>query len=208
MYLLYGAADFDGFYPCLIAYMVLYMPTLTLVNAVSFRQMDDPSKQFAKIRVWGTVGWVVAGVLISFAFTWDAPANLSKGSLGNTFLMCSIASVALGLYSFTLPKTPPLGKTAGRPRLGSALGLDVLVLLRDGDFLLFFVSSISIRIPLAFYYQNANQFLTEIQVAHATGKQAIGQVSEVLFMLMIPLFLNRFGMKTTLLIGMLAWAFR
>jgi nucleoside transporter len=208
MYLLYIADDFSAFYPCLLGYMVIYMPTLALVNAVSFRQMDDPSKYFAKIRVWGTVGWVVAGLLISYVFAWDAPVNLSRGSLGNTFLMCSIASVVLGFYSFSLPNTPPLGKVAGQPRLGSAFGLDALVLLRDRNFLLFFLSSILICIPLAFYYQNANQFLTEIAVPHATGKQTIGQVSEVLFMLMIPVFLTRFGMKTTLLVGMLAWACR
>ena len=208
MYFLYRTDEFAVFYPCLLAYMVLYMPTLALVNAVAFRQMDDPSRQFSKIRVWGTVGWVVAGVLISYGFAWDAPANMAKGSLGNTFLMCSMASVALGVYSFTLPHTPPLARTAGQPRLGSTFGLDALVLLRDRNFLLFFVSSVLICIPLAFYYQNANQFLTEIEVSHATGKQALGQVSEVLFMLMIPLFLTRFGMKTTLLVGMLAWAGR
>jgi nucleoside transporter len=133
---------------------------------------------------------------------------MSEGLLRNTFLMCSIASFALGVYSFTLPRTPPLQKTGEETRLGRLLGLDALGLLKHKNFLVFFLSSVFICIPLAFYYQNANQFLTEIQVANATGKQTIGQMSEVLFMLLIPVFLNRFGMKTTLLLGMVAWACR
>jgi nucleoside transporter len=208
MYVLFSSRDFDGFYPCLLAYMILYMPTLALVNAISFRQMADPSKHFAAIRVWGTIGWIVAGLVISYLFAWDSRAAMAQGLLRNTFLMCSIASFALGVYSFTLPRTPPLPDAAGPAGLGRILGLDALVLLKQRNFLVFFASSILICIPLAFYYQNANQFLTEIQVANATGKQTIGQMSEVLFMLLIPVFLKRFGMKTTLLLGMLAWSCR
>jgi nucleoside transporter len=188
--------------------MILYMPTLALVNAIAFRQMDDPSRHFSGIRVWGTIGWIVAGLVISYLFAWDSPAAMTQGSLKNTFLMCSIASFALGLYSFTLPATPPAPGTAERGSLGRLLGLDALVLLKHKNFAVFFVASILICIPLAFYYQNANLFLTEIHVANATGKQTIGQMSEVLFMLSIPAFLQRFGMKITLLIGMLAWACR
>ncbi|HUX72290.1 MAG TPA: nucleoside permease [Steroidobacteraceae bacterium] len=208
MYMLFSSRHFEGFYPYLFAYMILYMPTLALVNAISFRQMDDPSKHFSGIRVWGTIGWIVAGLVISYLFAWDSRAGMAHGSLRNTFLMCSIASFALGVYSFTLPRTPPLPKSGDQTRLGRVMGVDALGLLRQKNFLLFFVSSILICIPLAFYYQNANQFLTEIHVAHATGKQTIGQMSEVLFMLMIPVFLSRFGMKTTLLLGMLAWVCR
>jgi nucleoside transporter len=121
--------------------------------------------------------------------------------------MCALASFALGIYSFTLPRTPPRPEP-GRARLRQALGVDALALLREKNFLVFFLASVLICIPLAFYYQNTNQFLTELQVANATGKQTIGQMSEVLFMLLIPLFLARFGMKITLLIGMLAWTLR
>ena len=208
MYVLFSSRRFEAFYPCLLAYMILYMPTLALVNAISFRQMDDPSQHFSGIRVWGTVGWIVAGLLISYFFAWDASAAMAQGLLRNTFLMCCIASFGLGIYSFTLPSTPPVPQSDQRTQLGRLLGLDALILLKHRNFLVFFVSSIFICIPLAFYYQNANQFLTEIQVANATGKQTIGQMSEVLFMLLIPVFLTRFGMKTTLLLGMLAWACR
>jgi nucleoside transporter len=206
MYFLYQAEEFAQFYPYLLGYMILYMPTLALVNSVSFRQMDEPSRHFGKIRVWGTVGWIVAGLMISYLFAWDSQAGLAEGLLRQTFLMSAIASLVLGIFSFTLPATPP---SAGQSdNLSELLGLEALSLLRDRNFLVFFVASILICIPLAFYYQHANQFLTEIQLANATGKQTIGQMSEVLFMLAIPFFLLRVGMKGTLLIGMAAWALR
>jgi nucleoside transporter len=123
--------------------------------------------------------------------------------------MSAAASLVLGLYSFTLPRTPPLGAArGGRASLASAFGSDALGLLRDRNFLVFFVASILVCIPLAFYYQHANQFLTEIGVASAAGKQTLGQASEVLFMLAVPFFLARFGVKRTLLLGMAAWALR
>jgi nucleoside transporter len=208
MYALYSARGFTPFYPCLMAYMILYMPTLALVNAISFRQMHEPARHFSGVRVWGTIGWIVAGLVISYVFAWDSHAGISQGLLRDTFLMCSIASFVLGLYSFTLPPTPPRLAAGRQARLADLLGLDALVLLKQKNFAVFFVASILICIPLAFYYQNANQFLTEIQVANATGKQTLGQMSEVLFMLLIPVFLRICGMKTTLLLGMLAWTVR
>ncbi len=208
MYVLYSTRAFGAFYPVLLAYMILYMPTLALVNAIAFRQMDDPSRHFSGVRVWGTIGWIVAGLTISYLFGWDSHAGIAQGLLRDTFLMCALASFLLGIYAFTLPRTPPRPAAGEGGGLKRALGFDALVLLRERNFAVLFVASVLICIPLAFYYQNANQFLTEIQVANATGKQTIGQMSEVLFMLLIPLFLRTFGMKATLLIGMLAWAAR
>jgi nucleoside transporter len=187
--------------------MMVYMPTLALVNSVAFRQMSDPALEFSRIRVWGTLGWIVAGVVISFVFAWDSQAAISSGGLRNTFLMSAIASLLLGVYSFTLPRTAPLkGESSGG--LKQMLGLDALGLLKDRSYLVFFIASILICIPLAFYYQNANPFLAEIGVTNPTAKMAIGQVSEVLFMLLLPLFIQRFGIKLALLVGMLAWALR
>jgi nucleoside transporter len=121
--------------------------------------------------------------------------------------MAAAASLVLGVFSFTLPRTPPQQPT-GRSTVSEMLGLEALALLRNRNFLVFFAASILICIPLAFYYQHANQFLTEIRVENATGKQTLGQASEVFFMLLVPFFLKRFGMKVTLLVGMLAWALR
>jgi nucleoside transporter len=199
---------FTSFLPLLFAYMALYMPTLALVNSVSFRQLRDPAREFGLLRVWGTVGWIVAGLAISYVFAWDSPELVSRGALRNTFNMCGCASLALGLYSFTLPKTPPAGRGQSRKQLRDILGFDALSLLAERNFLIFFSASILICIPLAFYYQHANQFLIELKVANATGKQTLGQMSEVLFMLALPVFLGRFGIKLTLLAGMLAWALR
>jgi nucleoside transporter len=207
-YQLFRADQFADFYPYLLGYMILYMPTLALVNAIAFRRLEDPTQSFSKIRVWGTVGWIAAGLTISYVFGWDSREALAAGALKNTFLMSSIASLVLGLYSFTLPRTPPQATLPPGAGLKQILGLDALAFLRDRNFLVFFLASILICIPLAFYYQHANQFLTEVGVANAAGKQTLGQISEVAFMLAVPFFLNRLGMKATLLIGMFAWALR
>lgn len=207
MFQMYKSTTVGVFYPYVLLYMILFMPTLALVNSVSFNQMNDPEKEFSNIRVWGTIGWIVAGLLISYAFHWDSKDNVREGLLKNTFLMSSIASLILGLFSFSLPKTPP-SKSSGKVSIKEILGLEALTLLKNKNFLVFFVSSILICIPLAFYYQNTNDFLTNINVDNPTGKMTIGQASEVLFLLALPIFFSRFGFKKTILVGMLAWALR
>ncbi len=208
MYQMYQSTDFQTFYPLVLGYMIAYMPTLALVNSVSFNQMTDPAKEFSFIRVWGTIGWILAGLSISFVFNWDTSENINQGLLRNTFLMTAIASAVLGIYSFTLPKTPPNIDKKEKVSVSTLLGLDALKLLKDKNFLIFFLSSILICIPLAFYYQNTNPFLAEIGVANPTGKMAIGQISEVAFMLLLPLFFKKFGFKVTILFAMLAWTIR
>ncbi|KAB5490998.1 MULTISPECIES: nucleoside permease [Flagellimonas] len=208
MYLMYQSTDFATFYPYVLIYMILYMPTLALVNSVSFNQMSDPAKQFSFVRVFGTIGWIVAGLLISYVFFWDSPEGREAGLLKNTFLMTGVASALLGLFSFTLPKTPPKVNRNEKVDISEILGLDALKLLKDKNFLLFFISSVLICIPLAFYYQNANPFLAEIGVENPTGLMTIGQGSEVLFMLLLPYFFKKFGFKKTILAGMLAWTVR
>ena len=208
MYQMAYAENFGEFYPYVLGYMIAYMPTLALVNSVSFRQLKDPAKEFSYIRVFGTIGWIIAGIVISYVFFWDSSESLAEGALKNTFLMTAIASAVLGVFSFTLPKTPPAVAKGEKIQLRDILGLDALALLKDRNFLVFFVSSILICIPLAFYYQNLSPFLTEIGMEGSTAKAAIGQLSEVLFMLLLPLFFKRFGVKYTLLLGMAAWAIR
>ncbi len=210
MYQMYQSTDFGSFYPYVLGYMIGYMPTLALVNSVSFNQMKDPAKDFSLIRVWGTIGWIAAGLAISYLFHWDPKPEVpgDKGLLQNTFLMVAIASAILGLFSFTLPKTPPKADDGSKITVRDILGLEALKLLKDRNFLVFFLSSVLICVPLAFYYQHANQFLSEIGVENATGKMTIGQISEVLFMLLLPFFFKKFGFKMTILVGMLAWTVR
>lgn len=195
------APNFDNFYPSILAYMVLYMPTLALVNSIAFRQMQDPQKEFAPIRVLGTLGWIVAGLTIGW-LGWER-----SNSLQATFTMAAGASALLGLLSFTLPATPPL-KTGAATSVGDLLGLDAIGMLRNRAYLIFFLASIAICIPLAFYYGFTNPFLNEVGVKAAAGVQTLGQVSEVLFMLAIPLLFRRLGVKRMLAIGMAAWVLR
>ncbi len=207
MYLLYTATDFEVFYPYLLAYMIMYMSTLALVNSVSFRQMKDPAKEFSFVRVFGTIGWIAAGLMISY-FNWDSQNGISDGILRNTFLMASISSALLGIFSFSLPKTPPNINSSKKTSLSEILGLEALGLLKDRNFVIFFIASIGVCIPLAFYFQHAGQFLGEVGMTNPAGKMTIGQVSEILFMLLLPYFFKRFGFKNTIIVAMLAWALR
>ena len=199
-----GAQSFGSFYPSILIYMILFMPTLALVNSISFRQMKNPSKEFPFIRVLGTIGWIVAGIAISL-FGWDKQGG--ESALANTFKMAAIASIILGLFSFTLPATLP-AKKGMKTSIGDILGLDALRLLKNKSYLIFFISSIAICIPLAFYYNFTNLFLNEKGMQSTAGIQSLGQVSEILFMLLMPVLFIRFGVKKMLAIGMLAWAVR
>ena len=201
LYMAGSSNDFSSFYPFVLLYMILYMPTLALVNSVAFRQMSDPSKEFPPIRVFGTVGWIVAGLVIGF-LGWE-----SQNLLAYTFYLTASASAILGIFSFILPSTPPTADK-GDYSVKKILGLDSLSLLNDKKYLIFFISSILICIPLAFYYQHANQFLNEIGMSRAAAVMSLGQISEALFILLLPIFLKRYGIKITLIVGMLAWVVR
>ena len=202
LYLLGSSNDFSTFYPYVLTYMLIYMPTLALVNSVAFNQMKDPSKQFASIRFWGTVGWILQGILIGYVLLWE-----SKDMLGSTFIMAAGVSAFLGVYSFTLPNTPPPAK-GQKASLRDILGVDALSLLKDRNYAIFFISSVLICIPLAFYYSFANPFLNEVGMDNAAGNMSFGQISEAFFLLLLPIFLKRFGLKTTIIVGMVAWVIR
>lgn len=203
LFLIPGAAsqgDGDLMVNLMLGNMLCYMPTLALGNTIAFTHLD--SMTFPKIRVWGTIGWIVAGLVISYGVGWEAMQTLEY-----TFYLAAVVSATLGVFSFTLPKTPPKAKNES-PSLREILGLDALQLLRDTRYLVFFISSILICIPLAFYYQDANLFLNELGMANAAGVMTLGQISEALFILLLPIFLNKYGIKKTLIIGMLAWSLR
>jgi nucleoside transporter len=208
LYLMSETKNFSVFYPYVFGYMILYMPTLALVNSVSFNQMKDTAAEFPLIRTFGTIGWIISGIVISYVFGWDAQDSIAEGALSNTFKMVAIASLLLGVFCFSLPKTPPYKNDQRNFSLKNALGGDALKLLNDRNFLLFFIASILICIPLAFYYQQANPFLVELGMDNPTAKMSLGQASEVLFMLLLPLFFSRFGFKNTILVGMVAWVVR
>ncbi|HVV53852.1 MAG TPA: nucleoside permease [Mucilaginibacter sp.] len=201
MFYEYKAPDFSSFYPGIFAYMIIYMPTLALVNSVSFKQMKDPSKEFPWVRVFGTAGWIVAGTIVGL-LDWE-----QKGLLSLTFLITAIASLILGVLSFTLPNTPP-AKKGQKVSFGDIIGLDSIGLLKNRSYLVFFIASIAICIPLAFYYNFTNPFLNEVGMKKAAFIQTFGQYSEFLFMVAMPFFFVRLGVKKMLAAGMLAWGLR
>src|SRR6478736_3198754 len=187
-----------AFYWVILLYSLLYMPTIALSNSIAFHQMTDPGKQFPWIRVFGTLGWIVAGLLIGY---------LGIEKTASTFYMAAGVSVLLGVFSFSLPDTPPKGKSAGATA-SSALGTQAFVLFKNTSYTIFFIAAILVCIPLSFYYGFANPFLNEVGMNNAAGKMILGQVSEGLFILAIPFLFNRIGVKNMLLLGMTAWILR
>ena len=188
----------------LLLYNLTYMPTLALVNAVSFRQMRSPGAEFPKVRVWGTIGWIAAGLVITFILS-NYYGDVEKSSV--PLKMGAIASVLMGLYSFTLPNTPPQNVDK-KVSVGEVLGLKTLRLLGERPFFIFVLCSLLISVPLAFYYNFTNLFLNDLGMQGAAAKQSLGQVSEVFFMILMPFFFVRLGVKKMLLVGMLAWVVR
>lgn len=202
LYLLGQQSTFNGFYPLILTYMLLYMPTLALVNAVAFRQMSDTAKEFPPVRVLGTIGWIVVGNIIAYL------ALEKTKSLDQTFLIGAITSAVLGVFSFFLPNTPPPKSKEEKISISDILGLEALGMLKNSSYLIFFIGSILVCIPLSFYYNFANPFLNEAGMVGAAGKMSWGQISEIAFMLVLPVALIRYGIKKILLVGMLAWALR
>ena len=202
--LLYYITTFNNpnsFYWILLLYSLLYAPTLALANSVAFRQMKDTSKEFASIRVWGTLGWIATGWMIDKVF------KIRTEELVFTFKMAAAASLALALLSFFLPNTPPKAKGT-KATFKQILGADAFVLFKDPSFVIFFIASVLICIPLSFYYSFTNLFLTDVGMKNATSNMTFGQFSEAFFILLIPFFFRKFGVKWMIAIGMIAWVVR
>ena len=188
---------FGTFYTILLIYTLCFMPTLALSNSISFHQMNDPGREFPAIRVLGTIGWIVAGLLIG---------TLGLEATATPLQLAAAGSVVLGVFCLALPHTPPQRQSAAK--LADILGLDALKLLGERSFAIFVLGSFLICIPLQFYYAFANLFLNELHVTNAAGKMTLGQMSEIFFMLVMPWFFRRLGVKYMLLVGMAAWTAR
>lgn len=188
---------FGAIYWIILLYACLYMPTLALTNALAFRQMKDPKIEFGPIRVLGTAGWIVAGLIISH-LNWEVTAFPLK--------LAAACSAVFAFYALTLPHTPPLKRDEFKAT--SVIPPEAVALLKDRSFFIFVLASFLICIPLQFYYVFTNLFLTEIGVSGTAGKMALGQVSELGCMLLIPWFFRRLGVKYMLIAGMSAWALR
>lgn len=180
-----------------IGHMLCYMPTLGLSNTIAFSNVSDQN-EFPKIRVWGTIGWIAAGLFVG-VMGWSSSLNI--------LLVAAASSILMGIYSFSLPHTPPPAK--GKPvDLRSLLMLDALSMLKHPPFLVFIVCSTLICVPLAYYYGVTSMFLGNAGFVAAASTMTIGQMSEIFFMLLIPFFFRRLGVKYMILVGMLAWVAR
>lgn len=191
----------------LLAYNICYMPTMGLANTICFHKMTNQEKQFPVIRVFGTIGWIVAGLIISFVLSRFVPNDLKAEQTAMPLYMTAVASLLLGLYSFTLPNTPPAAagkKVSAR----SIIGVDAFKQLGSPSFYIFLASSFLICIPLAAYYNFTQIFLDSAHYKNIAATQTLGQVSETLFMILMPLFFVRLGVKWMLAAGMLAWVLR
>jgi nucleoside transporter len=191
--------SFGPMYFILLIYSLCYMPTMALTNSLSFRQMKDPKQDFGAIRVLGTAGWIVAGLLIGF---------LRVESTAVPIRLAAASSILMAIYSLTLPHTPPLHPSGGGFKLSNIFPAEAFSLFKDRNFSVFALASFLICIPLQFYYAFTNPFLNEIGVQNAAGKMTMGQMSELLFMVTLPWFFKRLGVKYTLTLGMLAWVVR
>tara|TARA_B100000900_G_scaffold135841_1_gene115050 strand:- start:116 stop:1219 length:1104 start_codon:yes stop_codon:yes gene_type:complete len=219
------ATDWSSFLPYLLAHLFCYMPTLALVNSVLFQSVKDPQKDAPAIRTFGTIGWIVSGIVIGSSFLVGAEESLKfqiPGFLGGPdapedsiglgltnlpLLIGAGASMLLGVFSFFLPNTPPQMK-GQRISVGDLLGFKSISLMKDRSFSVFIICSLLLCIPLSFYYQSANGYLKAMDINNSEGVMALGQVSEIFFLLLVPFLLMRLGVKKMLLIGMLFWVLR
>jgi nucleoside transporter len=196
--LLPGLRDFGSFYPMLILYCALYVPTLALGNSLSLHHLKDARTDFPRVKTLSAVGWIAGGVTLS----------LLKGEQSALqFYLAGGTSIVFGLFSLSLPHTPPK-KTGANVKLSEVLGLDALALMRKPSFAIFIVCMFLICIPLYFYFVMMGIYLTELKWENMAAKMSLAQVSDVIFLVLLPLFLRRFGYKRTIFVGILCWAAR
>jgi nucleoside transporter len=187
----------DNFFWWILAYCLTFAPTIALGTSIAMTHMTDPAKEFPTVRVMGTISWFVVTNFVSY---------LGVGDKSTIFYISMLSSLVLGGYAFTLPNTPP--KATDKPTFAKIIGADAFVMFKDRSFLIFFISSILICIPLSFYYAMANPSLTDSGMTFVESKMSLGLLSEFLFMLAIPFALRKFGVKWILIVGLIGWIVR
>ncbi len=190
--------SFSGVYALMFVYCLCYFPTIALTNSIALQHMSNAGRDFPLIRVFGTFGWIAIGITISV---------LAVEKSASQFLIASAASIVMALFSLTLPHTPPQGK-GKEIRVRDILGLDALVMFKRPAFAVFAAASVLACIPLTFYFSFTNDYLNDLHVQNAAGKMALGQVSEVGMMLLMPFLLRRMTVRSILVVGMLSWTIR
>jgi nucleoside transporter len=198
LFLLMQVKDGGMFFWYILAYCLCFAPTVALSSAIAMRQMSNPEKEFPAIRVLGTISWIVVTNIVGY---------LAVGDKVTIFWIAMVTSVGLGIYCFFLPDTPPKAKGQSTS-FSQIIGADAFVLFKDRSFLIFFISSVLICIPLSFYYNLANPSLTDSHMTNVENKMSLGQASEVFFMLMLPFFYQKLGVKKLLIVGLVAWIVR
>lgn len=191
--------QFEDFLPPLLVYTLVYMPTVAITNSIAFRNLADSEAEFPRVRVLGTIGWIFSGLLVGFVPSWIGLGDISTTNL--PFIVTAAASILLAGFALFLPDTPP-NAHQGRIDVKELLGLNAVQMLREKEFGIFALCSFLFCIPLAFYYQFANGYLTQVGLTQATGWMSLGQFSEIFFMVSLPFFIKRFGIKKVLLLGL------
>jgi nucleoside transporter len=198
MFILAQVVTFSWFYPLVIVYLVLHMPTMGLSTAMCFHHIEDPNTHFPRVRAWGTLGFVVAGLFVG---------SLGLEQVVTPLYISATASVIYALYCLTLPHTPP-SEEAKQRSVAQLIGLEAFGLLKRRSFAILMLALTLICVPSAFYYSFVNPYLNEIGIQNAAGKMTMGQMSEIFFLLTLPFFLRRMRLRYVMFIGLLAWGIR
>lgn len=197
LFYLTQVTDAGQFFWVILAYCLCFAPCIALTSSIAMRQMDAPEKDFPAIRVMGTIAWIAVTNLIGL---------LNVGDKVTIYQISMGTSIVLGLFAFFLPNTPP--RATGPVSVGQIIGADAFSLFKSRSFVIFFLSSVAICIPLSFYYAFANPSLRDSGMTFVENKMSLGQFSEVFFMLLIPLAFRRLGVKWMLAVGLVAWIVR